>query len=81
MSKPKPKYRYFDGIEFYTDGVIWKTRKEAEECVEWWKKIVDPPFPFRYRIVKTKLGYVVYTNNTVSNMNYWEKHGKLPKKK
>jgi len=77
------KYRYFNGEEFALD-IITKTKKDALEAIEYWKKQFkrfNINFPFKYRIIKTKQGYAVYVNNTVRNMNYWEQYGKIPKEK
>ena len=64
-------YRKFKGEEFYSDGTIFRSRKRAEKYVELIKRDVlrvNPRFNFRYRILKTEGGYLVFTNNTVRNM-------------
>lgn len=69
--KNKPKYRTFGGEEFFSDGFVFESREQAKKIAEWTRKQVKqfyPNFKFKYRIVKTKDGYKLYTNNTVRNM-------------
>ena len=71
MKLGKEEYRYFNGEEFFSEGIIFPTREKAKEHVMWWKRLIKeryPDFPFKYRIIKVNGGYKAFTNNTVRNM-------------
>jgi hypothetical protein len=77
-------YRNFDGVEFYS-ARVHKTKIKAQDEADYWGKdfyrgrFGSKGYPFRYRIIKVKDGWRAYMNNTVHNMNHWERYGKIPR--
>jgi hypothetical protein len=78
-------YRYYNGVEFTNVNTL-PLQSRAQAVLLRRVTITDverfyPRFPMRAKIIKTKSGWWVMANNTVHNMNYWERTGKLPKKR
>lgn len=76
-------YRQFDGVEFYS-VIVHSTKKSAQDVVDCWEREYRrgrgaKGFPLRSRIIKVKNGWRAYTNNTVRNVNFWERYGKIPR--
>lgn len=77
------KYITVKGEEFATWQAVGVPKATAQiikrKTIEDMSRIL-PLFPLKIKLVKRKDGYYVFTNNTVHNINEWERTGKIPKR-